>query len=283
MEYYLWQLAQVAKQHAVPIVYPGDVFHYWQSIPELVNFAIKHLPPGYAIPGQHDLPLHNYEDVNKSAYWTLVQAGVLTHLNPGVPTAVKGTRLVLYGFPYGWRPVTYTFVVDESKINLAVVHEYCWCEGHTFPGVSRKKHVNSHAFRLKNFTAAVFGDNHKRFLCKFKKENYRLKSILNGGCFIRQKSDEINLRPVVGLLRGNGRFYKHFLDVSKDEFVQGTEEFVGSQDNQDLDDFVLMLKADKESDPVNFDTYVQFMMEQSNCSDEVRKVVLEALEDGDES
>ena len=68
----LVELRTLATLHNCPIVYAGDIFDKWNSPPELINFAIEHLPKGHAIPGQHDLPLHNYEDIRKSAYWTLV-------------------------------------------------------------------------------------------------------------------------------------------------------------------------------------------------------------------
>ena len=44
------------------LFYPGDIFHSPEEPVELVNFAIDNLLPGYGIPGQHDLPFHNYGD-----------------------------------------------------------------------------------------------------------------------------------------------------------------------------------------------------------------------------
>ena len=57
MAHYLKKLKDIAKDHAVPIVCAGDVFDKWNSPPELINFALKHLPEMYAI-----LPNHNLQN-----------------------------------------------------------------------------------------------------------------------------------------------------------------------------------------------------------------------------
>ena len=68
----LSQVRAVVETHKCPLIVAGDVFDEgWRAHkcpPELVNFAIRHLPVCYAVPGQHDLPHHRYADVDKSAY-----------------------------------------------------------------------------------------------------------------------------------------------------------------------------------------------------------------------
>jgi hypothetical protein len=65
-----------------PIVYVGDIWDHYRQPPEAINWAIRELPKGYAIPGQHDLRHHNYEDIKKTAYWTLMEAGVILDMRP---------------------------------------------------------------------------------------------------------------------------------------------------------------------------------------------------------
>ena len=45
----------------------ANIYTKW---PELINWAIKHLPPMLAVPGQHDLPYHDYKELGRSAYAT---------------------------------------------------------------------------------------------------------------------------------------------------------------------------------------------------------------------
>ena len=82
----LEELRGLQENYDCPILCAGDVFNHWNNCPpELINWAIKHLPKMYAIPGQHDLPQHRLDDVRKSAYWTMVEAGVIENLPLGLP------------------------------------------------------------------------------------------------------------------------------------------------------------------------------------------------------
>jgi len=100
MERQLDELRAVAEQHGAPIVCAGDIFDRWNSPPELINFAIQSSPKMHSIPGQHDLPHHRYEDMQRSAYWTLVAAGVLTDL--GTVPKVVSNWLAVHPFPWGF-------------------------------------------------------------------------------------------------------------------------------------------------------------------------------------
>jgi DNA repair exonuclease SbcCD nuclease subunit len=90
---YLDQLRELKEKHNAILIVAGDVFDYWKSSPELINFAIVHMPECYAVPGQHDLPNHNYNDLHKSAYWTLVEAKIIKHLDPYIKIDVPDSRL----------------------------------------------------------------------------------------------------------------------------------------------------------------------------------------------
>ena len=142
------------------VVYPGDVFDKWNPGPELINFAIKHLPKGWAVPGNHDLPHHNYGGKDRSAYWTLVECGVLQDLAPGVAT---GAGLVnLWGFPWGTEvhpPQPSSLVPD-----VAVIHAYVWKRGCGHPQADPADKVIGWKARVRGYAAAFFGDNHLGFL-----------------------------------------------------------------------------------------------------------------------
>jgi hypothetical protein len=156
----LVQLRALAEKLKVPIVCAGDLFHKWNSPPELINFAIKHLPKMYCIPGQHDLPLHSYADIRKSAYWTLVEAGVITDIPGGGFLDVPEHRLRLFGFPWGF-PVTPCEDRREGWFHLAVVHAYCWSATTGYPGAAPEHHARHHFKSLEGYDGGVYGDNHK--------------------------------------------------------------------------------------------------------------------------
>jgi hypothetical protein len=190
----------------------GDVFDDgWRPSrcpPELVNFALTHLPERvYAVPGQHDLVHHRLADLRKSAFWTLAEAGRLTYLRPGEPLVVD--QLLLWGFPWGY-PVRPCPKPHSLCLNVAVVHAYAWTKRTGFPGAREEKRAKAYFPKLQGYDLAVFGDNHIPF---------RAGSLFNCGALYGKRTDERAYRPSVGLLYADGTVARHYLDVSKDQWA----------------------------------------------------------------
>ncbi len=160
----LSQLRNLSSGLRVPVVIAGDIFDDgWRPHrcpPELINFAMRALPAAcYAIPGQHDLPYHRYEDRFKSAYWTLVEAKTIVDLHDGKWLSY-GDNLILHGFPWNC-PIIPNRCKRKSdlEVHLVVAHAYIWIKDHGFPGAKEEHHARSYATALQTYDAAVFGDN----------------------------------------------------------------------------------------------------------------------------
>ena len=163
------------SKYQCPVIGAGDIFNRWfandsKGAPELINFALEFLPDMIAIPGQHDLPLHNYNDIKKSAYWTLVQAGKITNLLPFTHKDFSLTinNIILYGFPFG-SPIQPLVRKANTlgKIHVAVVHQYVWIDEHSFPKALRKDKIKGKRKEWKGYDAIVYGDNHKGFAVNY--------------------------------------------------------------------------------------------------------------------
>ncbi len=159
---YLTELKSLSEQHNAPVFCAGDIFDYWNSTPELINFAIKFCPHMFAVPGQHDLPHHNYSDIRKTAFWTLAIAGTITPLVPNKPQTIGNVRA--WGFPWNCAVLPLDAPKIEGVIDLAVIHSYIWKKGASHPDADKTKHTAQYAKQLKGFDAAVFGDNHIHFM-----------------------------------------------------------------------------------------------------------------------
>lgn len=217
---YLDQLQTLKENHNAILIVAGDVFDYWKSSPELINFALAHMPGCYAVPGQHDLPNHNYNDLHKSAYWTLVEAGSIKHLDPYIKMDIPDSRLRIIGMPWGFpcQKANRTEREGVDCIYIAVVHAYCYsnktgCHPHAKP----EQHWKAHRSKLKNFDVAVFGDHHKGFLIPSKTKG--MPTIYNSGTLLKRTVDEMEYCPRVGLLRKDGTVEQHYLDCSQDEWI----------------------------------------------------------------
>jgi hypothetical protein len=233
-ENYLDQLRTLQKRFGgAPIFYAGDIFHEPHPCPELINFAIRKLPKGYAIPGQHDLPLHRYEDKEKSGYQTLVHAGVLTDMVYDSPIVIpkNGYYLAYFGFPWkareqkGIPPIMDRMIAHYSKVNLkdfdyrvAVTHEYCWTRDAVYEGGEAKTESNTvnllKQYADKGFTHVFSGDNHIGF--RNPAADYGIPQWCNTGGFIPRHTNEREYIPFVCVLMIDGSTRLIHLDTSKD-------------------------------------------------------------------
>lgn len=206
------QVFSLAEKHNTPVVCAGDVFDRWYAPAELINRVIHAFrKPVYSVAGNHDLPNHVLSDMKRSAYWTLVEAGVLRHLTCGKPEYLESA--ILWGFSNGEKIIP---CPEGNKspfgIHLAVVHQYCWQPGSSYPGAPEEGNVKNLRKHLAGYSAATFGDNHKGFLSSGSDKF----PILNCGTLLRRKSDEVDYIPCVGLLFTDGTIERSPLDCSKD-------------------------------------------------------------------
>lgn len=259
------QLKNLQKEHKCPILCAGDVFDRWNSPVELVNWAILHLPQGMlSIPGQHDLPYHSMDMIQRSAYWTVKQF---------FPEPSLGSLLV-EGFSWG---VDFTPPPPKSslsRIKVALVHRYVWTKGHSYPGVSEESHVSKMFKDGMGWDVIVCGDNHKGFMTKTKAGTV----IFNCGTLQRRKADEVDYRPQVGLLYKDGSVEPFHLDTSED-IIESSPAVREEEEIVELGDFLQQLKG-LRGDSLDFKTAILHAMDDRKVSSAVRRTLLEAMGNG---
>jgi hypothetical protein len=273
----LQELKDVKQKFHCPIIYAGDIFDTWNVCPELINFAIKNLPSGYSIPGQHDLPNHDYDQAKRSAYATLCYAGVLNDIAPNgfltLPSCF-GINVSLHSFPWGKeiKPNKYKSI-DADQIHIAVVHSYIWAGTFKYKDAPTDQEYKHYRKSLEDYQVAVFGDNHKGF----KVERNGTGDIINCGTFFRRKADEINYQPMIGLILLDGSIVPHYLDTGPDLFIDAVEELAVLE--RELDASLLFeelrglgLKI------VDFREALEHWMEKMSVSKGVRSIILNAME-----
>ena len=263
----LRELETLRVKYGCPIICAGDLFDKWNSPPELINFALMTLPNDmYAIPGQHDLPLHNYEDIKKSAYWTLVKAGRIMDLNPDKPRHMDD--FILHAFPWGYdiEPVE-----KRELIQIAVIHQYIWeDQKNSYPGAPKENKLTKARKDLDGYDIAVFGDNHKGFLttrgdCK----------ILNCGGFMPRNADQIDYMPHVGLLFDDASLFIHYLDTSLD-IIESKGPIIDIGEDMELQEFMSELMSLEES-TLDFEEAMEQTLKKIKPNKAVKDLILEAM------
>lgn len=268
------QLRSVAETHGVPIVCAGDVFDRWNAPPQLINWAIRRLPVMYAVPGQHDLPNHVYNNRDWSAYYTLVLANVIKEIEYGQPFMVAD-NLRLHAFPWGFDLMPCP-EKENGVIDLAVVHRYVWVDGKSYPGADMSKNA-LRLTGLNGYDAAVFGDNHIGFVSSTPMG----VNVINCGTFFRRRSDDLQYRPTLGLLMSDGSIGLHYMDTSDDRVLVDytTSGGGGGGNNHGIGvmSFIDDVRA-VSSDSVDFRQTVMDTLDSISASGGVRSMVMRSVD-----
>ena len=261
----LQQLNDIAVRHEAEIICAGDVFDRYNPPVELVNWALKNLPNMYSIPGQHDLPYHDIQQIHKSAYHTLEVHGVITPLQR---TTVKTDSFTVRGAVYDELPES---VGDEAEIRIAVAHKYIWSDGKTcYPGAPVEANIKNLVRELSDFNVAVFGDNHTGFRIR-----HGDMVVYNCGCLIPRKSDERLLTPSVGLLYSDGSITRYNLDTSEDKWLE--VEQVEAIEVTGMEEFIDGLQK-LDSEIFDFMAEVKRYISDNDVDEKVSSIILESME-----
>jgi hypothetical protein len=265
---YLRQLKKLKDDTGATIIYAGDITDTPYLPPVTINFLLENLPPGFAVAGNHDLPNHSRKEIKRSAYWTLVQAKLLTDLRPGEPVEDGQTRL--HGFPFG--ETIYPLRSPHSlAIDIAVIHAPIWKGDCPYVGSEKKTRLNSYKEKLRGYSVAVFGDNHIHFEHEF---SHGCR-VWNAGLFQRRRMDERVLRPSAGLLHEDGTISRKYFDCEEDKWID-VEEKAAHFDNGSMDSLVTEL-ASLEDAKINFQEAVRIAVSDNTISGEIKKEVLRAI------
>lgn len=263
------QLSKLAQDVQAPILCSGDVFDRWNSPPELINFAIERLPVMQAVPGQHDLPHHSLEEIKRSAFWTLVEAGKLNCCLDGYVVMPSTPRVRVYSFPWGVEPCSQDD--DPDQVVVALCHRYVWRRGRGYPGAPPAALVGN--IKARGYDAMVFGDNHQSFDVRL---NPSCKTfVVNPGCLIPRRRDERTQGSNVYLLKKDRSVERVQLDNSEDWWLAEEEE--QRTDSVDLSGFIEELRS-LESDGLDFESAVHRYCEQHRVDSKVRDLIRQAME-----
>jgi len=266
---YLRQLRDLAGN--LSILCTGDIFDRWNASPELVNFALKHLPDGMiSVPGNHDLPNHRLDLMHRSGYGVLKAAGKIKDISDEDWLIPKGQAFVVYGF--GWeQEILPPSNLSKGIPHIALVHRYIWTRGCCYPGAPEESNVTGLKKCLKGYDVALFGDNHKGFLAQV--GDCR---VLNCGGFIRRKSDEMDYRPTVGLIYSDGSILLGNLGTNQDKFQEQVKNRKETPVN--MKEFIDSLEGLGEQG-LDFRASVLQHLESGDLKSSVRKLILEIIEE----
>lgn len=192
-------LRELQKEHNnAPILVAGDWWNHWKPSPFMLAWALRNLPDNmFGIAGQHDLPNHNLENIEKSGLQVLVDSGKVTLLT-GEPTQYSAPysndTIRMYG--YSWHvPFSDIKVKKGNVANIALIHHLVYQGKPPFPGAENVGGTGKAILKaMPGFDLILSGDNHQTFV-----ERYGDSILVNPGSFMRTTASQINHIPKVFL------------------------------------------------------------------------------------
>jgi len=278
----LYEIGELQEKYECPVLCAGDIFDKWNSPAELINWAMIHLPKEmYSIPGQHDLPEHDYKQLYRSAYMSLVRGRCVRDMFELMCPPLRTFNM--NAVPFGWKLKSVPKELKKIKWvkNIAIVHDYVWYGKAKYPNAPKEKEIpkgikkpNKHMVNGKyyGYDVIVFGDNHKSFLTHIGKT-----IIFNCGTLMRRKSDEVDYKPQVGLLYSDGSVKPHYLDISKDKHLTADE----AKDAEALEEVDMVMFAEElrklGSSALDFSESMKQFWTKNKTPQKVKDIILKAM------
>lgn len=192
MEKILDFIDDIAAIKNIPIICAGDIFHKPCVSPELELFTMNKLCRWRCIPGQHDLPNHNIELIEKASYGILCYDSIVNFLKGDT---YKENNIFFTPFPFGTELNPLSIKKKTKVIYAAVIHHLIWEKEPPFPGAPESGNVKEIVKQLKGYDVIIAGDNHKGFVTEVDGVK-----IINCGSTMRRNADQIDYQPCVHLL-----------------------------------------------------------------------------------
>lgn len=249
----------------IPILQPGDLFHKWNPSHYLVQWCIWNLPKQFiSVPGNHDLPNHNFELRNKSGFGVL-ESAVFNYYVPDYCCDLSFGNI--HRFHYGkesYKPK------HTEEVNIALVHAFVYKEKEPFPGCTAPK-ARQFLKQFKGFDVIISGDNHQQF--EYQTDDQLL---INPGCFTRQRYDEKDTVPCAYLVNvANREFEKIPLGAKKNVFQIPFEENKKRKEKINL--FVESLKEQKEIG-LSFEDNLKAFIHENKVSENIQSKIQEIVQ-----
>lgn len=252
-------IKNLQKKYNCPVIHAGDLFHHWKPSPWLLSMTIQYLPEQFCTCfGQHDLPAHNLQLVDKCGINVLEVAGKLkvlgTHWGQDPP---KDTNINIAYFRdtlkrvLVWHHLTY------------INKPFPEAEGGMAEGILRK---------YPQYSLIVTGDNH----CSFTIE-YQGRRLVNPGNLTRQTADQIDYKPRVALWYAEDNSIEWVYLPIQEGVISREHLDIKAQRDERIQAFVSKLNGDYEVG-LSFEQNLEEFFKKNNVKEVVKEIIYQSIE-----
>lgn len=268
-----------------PLLVAGDFFHVAKPGEELLvwvmNILTNYEVDVFVIPGQHDLPGHNLDQLHRSGLGVLSAAGSIDLM--ALQDNFRQWNIhSIYGYPYGTYPnISGSLGTHPDGSRVALWHHMVINEVPIWPGQEADK---AHLILKKypQFDLIVTGDNHEPFCIattdspKRRGANLHYRWIVNPGSMMRMTAAQLEHKPCV-YEWGGGVVKQHFLPIEEDVFDLTELEQSKSKDLR-IQAFVEQLSNQWEIGLSFEKNMKKFFDENPEINDDTKRLIWECME-----
>jgi DNA repair exonuclease SbcCD nuclease subunit len=206
----------LCKENEATLLIAGDVFDSWKPSPWLISLALRYIPEGtVVVPGQHDLPAHNLQELGKTGLQTLAEAGRVYVLSGGFRHVLERSSTVLgsvYGYAYGEQAenAPKETKYPQNGLKILMWHRLaCW-KSPSWPGAKMDK-AGAILGEFDSYDLILTGDNHLQFHVRTTTGEH----LVNPGSLMRMTSDQAEFEPAVFGWSEDGAITRILLPIEK--------------------------------------------------------------------
>lgn len=247
---------ELSEKHKAPVLHSGDLFHHWDTSPNLLTRTIRALPERFfTIYGNHDLPEHSLEQQELSGVHTL---WVGKHLD--IPSN---------GVHWGMTPQSATFN-GNRKILMWHVLTYKG-KDLPYPGCTEMS-AKQILKKYPEYDLIVTGDNHKTFV-----EEYQGRLLVNPGSILRMTAAQIEHKPCVFLYYAETNTVEQVFIPIEDNVLSREHIDEKEERNTRIGAFISSLDTDWDVD-MSFEKNLDSFLQKNKVSKKVKSIILKCLE-----
>ena len=259
-------ISELQEKHDCLVIHSGDLFNHWKPSPYLLTKTIEHLPSNfYTIYGNHDLPQHNLQLIEKTGVHTL-QTAMAVNTFKYIELTKAGFNII--GLNWGQTPEQ---IPEEFKGGVLVWHTMTWANDLPYPGCPDPSSLKI-LKKYKEYKLIVTGHNHKSFVTY---EDDRI--LVNPGSLTRQDADQTDHMPCVFLWYAEDNSVQRVSLPYNDDVI--TRQHIENKEVRDnrITAFISRLNNDWKAS-VSFEHNIDIFFKENNIRESVKSIVLNAIE-----
>ena len=257
-------ISDLQNQYDIPVWCSGDLYHHWKPSPYLLAKTIKHLPKKFCtVLGNHDLPQHALQLLDKCGVNVLAQAGILAILN---------------GFHFGQE-----LDVAKPTLHLQAAHGLFWERKifvwHIMNYQGKKPWPDctdpTASSLIKKYPWAdllLTGDNHKTFV-----EEYEGRLLVNPGSMMRMTADQVDHKPCVFLWYAESNTVQQVFLPIEEGVISRAHLDVKEERNERIDAFISKLSGDYKTE-LSFEANLSQFFQTNKIKSSVKNIIYKSIE-----